>query len=155
MSILRKALPNIKQNYYKDTIFSALERSGVTTEQIDLVIPHGVGLKIIDRYEAKALDEIFDNKDKPFYSAFKPFVGHNLGGSTLLEMIILLLAIKNEIIPPTLNCQEKNKKINIDLETKFIKSSISNAVKTATAFGGFNGAVVLTKFNKLVYLFHY
>ena len=66
----------------------------IDKDQVDLVVPHGVGMKITDNYEANAFNSIFKKKNKPIYSAFKPYVGHNLGGSSLLETVITLLALK-------------------------------------------------------------
>lgn len=144
------SLPAVGKNYYKDTIVRVLNKTKINKQQVDVVIPHGVGIGVADRYEADALGSIFkDNKNRPVYSAFKPYVGHNLGGSALLETVILLLAMKNNILPPLLNCDKKNKKIDLNLLTeKSKKMKINVALKTSSAFAGFDAAILLKRYKR-------
>ncbi len=140
------AFPAVGRKYYVRTINKVLEKLNLSTNEIDLIVPHGVGLKISDQYEAEGLIEIFGKNERPFYSAFKPYIGHNLGASSLLETIILILGIKNQVIPPTLNCENKDKETLINLITDTVSFPINNVIKTVSAFAGFDGVVVLRKF---------
>jgi 3-oxoacyl-(acyl-carrier-protein) synthase len=141
--------PAVGKTYYRDTILKALSRCDISEKEIDLVVPHGAGLKVADQYEADALQEIFKNeKEKPIYSAFKPYVGHNLGGSALLETIILLLTIKNQIIPPTLNFKKNLSSVDINLLSDFSQIPVNVALKTSSAFAGFDAAVLFRKYIK-------
>lgn len=137
-------IPNILSQSYQSAILHAMQNGGFKKSEIDLIVPHGVGMPVTDAFEAKAITEVFGkNTDKPLITAFKPYIGHCLGASALIETIILLLAMQNEVIPPTLSCAELNPKLNLKLVTKSTRLKVKNALKIACGFAGFNGAVVL------------
>jgi 3-oxoacyl-[acyl-carrier-protein] synthase II len=139
-------VPQIGSKSYQKTMITALKRSGLTREDIDLVCPHGVGSGPIDYYEAKAITDVFGpNTSSPLITTFKPYVGHNLGGSALLESAISLLSLHNNIIPETLNCNQTDPRFSIDLVKKQTKKQLNKVMKTCCAFAGFNGAVVFEK----------
>ncbi|MBU2541847.1 MAG: hypothetical protein KJ593_08110 [Candidatus Omnitrophica bacterium] len=139
-------VPQIGGNSYQKAISKALKNSGIDKEKIDFLCPHGVGSQPIDYYEAKAITDVFEtNQKKPLISTFKPYVGHNLGGSALLEAAILLLALKNGIVPATLNYDKPDPKFNISLVKTEIKSKLNIIMKTCCAFAGFNAAAVFKK----------
>ncbi|MCX5686921.1 MAG: beta-ketoacyl synthase N-terminal-like domain-containing protein [Candidatus Omnitrophica bacterium] len=132
-------MPNVTDDFYTRSFQKALDATGVSPSEIDFVNPHGVGMKITDNYEAKTINRIFGKK-QPLISAFKPLVGHNLGGSALLESAISLIAMKNNTIPPTLNCEDQNSALNIVKEAKRV--SIKIAAKMSCGFAGFNGVAL-------------
>jgi 3-oxoacyl-[acyl-carrier-protein] synthase II len=142
--------PRLGSNSYQKAIQQALKNSNVEPGDIDLINPHGVGIRITDLYEAKAINDIFSKHNKkPFVSAFKPYVGHNLGGSALLETIILLLTMQNDLIPPTLNYEDYDAQSNINLVIQPTKSSLNTVMKLSCGFAGYNGAVILKKFTDM------
>lgn len=139
-------LPQIGGTYYQDAIKTALRKSNLDPNEIDLINPHGVALKATDAYEAKAISDIFGrNTQKPFISAFKPYVGHNLGGSAMLEMIILLLSMEKQLIPPVMNCDDVEPKYNIELIRKLTPCSLNATMKLSCGFAGYNAAAVFKK----------
>ena len=139
-------VPQIGSDSYQRAIRSALTNSSLEPENIGLLVPHGVGSGPSDYYEAKAISDVFgENSEKPLISAFKPYVGHNLGGSALLETAILLLAMDNSIIPATLNRDEPDPRCKISLLAKNKKKKIKTAIKTCCAFAGFNAAAVFRR----------
>ena len=137
-------VPNMSEDFYTRSFEKALKVSGVSPEEIDFINPHGVGMKVTDTYEANTINSIFKKK-KPPVSAFKPLVGHNLGGSALIETAISLLAMKNGTIPPTLNCENVNKKLNLDIVKELTKFKLKTIAKMSCGFAGFNGACVFGK----------
>jgi 3-oxoacyl-[acyl-carrier-protein] synthase II len=140
------ALPRIGSTSYQKSIRSALKISGLEPKDIDLVNPHGVALKGTDAYEAKAITDIFGfHAEKPFITALKPYVGHNLGGSSIVESIMLLLAMNENVIPPTLNCNEIEPKYNMELVNELTPSSLNTVVKLSCGFAGYNAAVIFSK----------
>ena len=135
--------PDITNDLYKKMIQKAIKISGINAEKVDLVIPHGVGTNVTDRYEAEAIDEIFGKK--PVITALKPYVGHTLGSTALLETAIMLLGLKNNKIPPTLNSENKDTKLDINLLKNVSDASdVRIAMKTACGFAGFNSACVFS-----------
>ena len=141
------AIPDITGDSYKIAIERAMKTSGVRKEDIDLIIPHGVATQVTDAYEAKAITDIFGkNSKRPLITAFKPYIGHNLGSTVLLETAILLMALENNLIPPTLNCDEVDQKLNIDLVKELTKRKLKIVMKIACGFAGFNAATIFRKF---------
>ena len=140
-------VPNITDDFYTRSFKKALMNSGIDSEEIDFVNPHGVGMKVTDNYEAKTINAVFKQK-KPFISAFKPFIGHNLGGSALLETAIALLSMNNGLIPATLNCENINEKLNLNIIRKNQKAKLNIIAKMSCGFAGFNGVAIFSRYKK-------
>lgn len=139
--------PQIGSDSYQKAITKALKQSNISKDEIELLCPHGVGSQSIDYYESKAITDTFgSNPAKPLITAFKPYIGHNLGASALLEAAILLLSLDNEIVPPTLNSENTNPALNISLVKNKAKKKINIAMKVCCAFAGYNSAVVFKRF---------
>ncbi len=138
--------PQIGSDSYQKAILKALKQSKISKDEIELICPHGVGSHTIDYYESKAITDIFGVKpEKPLITTFKPYVGHNLGGSALLEAAILLLSLKNEMVLPTLNYDNPDPKLNISLVKDKIETKLNTAMKICCAFAGYNSAVVFKR----------
>ena len=137
-------LPQLGSTSYQDAIKQSLKIAGLKPKDIDLINPHGVGIKITDRYEAKAITDIFGENKTPV-TAFKPYVGHNLGGSAILETIILLIAMQKNLIPATLNCASLENKYNIPVVRKSTKKPLKTAMKLSCGFAGYNAAAIFRK----------
>ena len=139
-------VPQLGSSSYQEAIKKAFKQANVISDDIDLLCPHGTGCHAIDYYETKAIEDIFGKQSKkPFITAFKPYVGHNLGASALLETAVLLFALKNNIIPPTLNCDNPDPRFNISLITKQTKAKLATVAKICCAFAGFNAAAIFRK----------
>jgi 3-oxoacyl-[acyl-carrier-protein] synthase II len=140
--------PQIGSDSYQKAILKALKQSGINKAEIDLLVPHGVGSQAIDYYESKAITDVFGvNPEKPLITAFKPYIGHNLGGSALLEAAVLLLSLKNGVVPPTLNCENVNPTFKIEPVKERLETKINAAMKICCAFAGYNSAVVFRRVN--------
>lgn len=138
------ATPQIGSDSYQNAIRKALDQSSITVDEIDLLCPHGVGSKVIDYYESKAITDIFGvNSSKPFMTALKPYIGHNLGGSVLLETAILLLSLQRNLVLPTLNYVEQNSLLRLVPEQK--KAVLKIAMKICCAFAGYNAAAIFKR----------
>lgn len=136
--------PMIGGSFYKEAIETSLDAGQVQREEIDAVCAHGVGTSASDYYEAKAISDVFQGLNTPT-TAFKPYIGHNLGGSTLVELAILLLGLENNLIPPVLNTREMDPKMKINLVQKEIKKELKTVLKTCSAFAGYNASLVFRK----------
>ncbi len=140
--------PQIGSDSYQKAILKAFKQSGVSKDEIELLIPHGVGSQAIDYYESKAITSVFgSNPERPLITTFKPYIGHNLGGSALLETAILLLSLKKKIVLPTLNCLNPDPKFNISLVREKIETELNTVMKICCAFAGYNAAVVFKRLN--------
>jgi len=137
-------VPNLTEDFYTKSFKKALEVTDVKPDEIDFVNPHGVGMKLTDTYEAATINRIFKEK-KPLASAFKPLIGHNLGGSALLETTIALLSLKNNIIPATLNCENPNERLGLNIVRRNTKSELNIIAKMSCGFAGFSGVAIFGK----------
>lgn len=138
--------PQIGSDSYQKAILKALKQSKIGSEEVEMLCPHGVGSQSIDYYESKAITDIFGlNPEKPFITAFKPYIGHNLGASALLETAILLLSLESRTVLPTLNCDNVNPSFNISPVREKIMTEVNTAMKICCAFAGFNSAVVFKR----------
>jgi len=140
-------VPNIADSFYTKSFEKALKVAKIRPDDIDFVNPHGVGMNITDVYEATTINSIFKNK-KPSISAFKPLVGHNLGGSALIETAISLLALENGMIPATLNCRQQNPRVKFPIIRENKKAKIKTIAKMSCGFAGFNGVTIFSKYKK-------
>lgn len=136
--------PDITNDLYKNMIMNAAKFAKVKISDIDLVVPHGVGTKITDAYEAKAICEVFREENrKPVITALKPFIGHTLGSAALLETAIMLIGLKNRKIPPTLNCENVDTKLGIEILKKMKNTeNVKIMMKTACGFAGYDAACI-------------
>jgi len=138
------AIPQIGGTYYQEAITDALDRSNVTKREIDLICAHATGTIAADNYEAQAIMNIFGNFKVPV-TAFKPYVGHTLGGSALLETIILLLAMESNFVPPVLNTINIDSRSKIDLIREERNLKLRVILKLCCAFAGYNAALIFKK----------
>lgn len=138
--------PNVSKNFYRDCIIEALRQSKTKNSEVDLINAHGVATNIIDQYEARAISEVFGyNKQQPLVTAFKPNVGHNLGGCALLELAIALLALQSNMAVAILNHKPVDTKLKLNIVTENISCNMRVLLKTCCGFGGFDAACIFKK----------
>ncbi len=141
-------VPSMENNFLKLSIKNALKASGVTKNEVDLICAHGAGNSLIDRHEAKAITDVFGVYPKsPLITAFKGYIGHTLGASSLLEAAILILCMDKNVVIPALNWEESDSEINFDLIKEKTARKINISLKTCSAFAGFTAASIFRKLN--------
>lgn len=139
-------VPSVANNFYAKAFDLALNNSRIEREEIDLLNPHGAATGISDKHEALTISELFGHyPEKPYISAFKSYVGHNLGGSALMELVILLLSMKENCVPATLNYKEPDPELGIRLVTEHVSANIKTAAKMSSGFGGYNAVGIFRK----------
>lgn len=139
--------PRVDLNYYKKTIINSLAITKLNAHDIDLVVPHGTGIKMIDRFEAQSISEVFNPEEAtPLLTAFKPYVGHNLGGCTLLELSLALLCVNNNCVLPLLDFDEIDRRLGLNFVTQRVPCDVEFFMKTCSAFAGFNAALIFRKY---------
>ncbi len=127
----------------------ALEESGLKKEDIDYINVHGTATPLGDISETKAIIKLFgDHSYKLNISATKSMTGHLLGAAGAIEAIAAILAMNNDLVPPTINQFTADSEIDPGLnltknkaQNRVINSSISNTF----GFGGHNASIVLKK----------
>jgi 3-oxoacyl-(acyl-carrier-protein) synthase len=139
-------LPSRHSTAYLRAMNEALSKSNLEASDIDVLCPHGVSTVIGDVCEADVITRVFGEfPRRPLITAMKGYVGHNLGGSALLETILLLLSMRHGEIPPARNCREPDPKLKLTPVSKWTQCDIRTAMKMATGFAGYHAAVVLKR----------
>ncbi|MFF0718275.1 MULTISPECIES: beta-ketoacyl synthase [unclassified Micromonospora] len=137
----RVSAPHPASANQERSIRRALREAALDPEHVDVVVPHGTGIRMIDTYEARTIRRLWpDQTRQPVCLPLKPYVGHNLGGSSLLETALLLKAMAERRLPGTPGATPAH---GLDLPTDWTSTHIRYAVKSAVGFGGFYGAIVL------------
>lgn len=133
---------------------AALEDAGLKPEDIDYINVHGTSTPVGDISEVKAIKNVFgDAAYKLNISSTKSMTGHLLGAAGAVEAMITVLAVKNDIVPPTINHNEDDKDEEIDYNLNFTfnkaqKRTVRAAISNTFGFGGHNACVVFKKFTE-------
>ncbi|TYS60615.1 beta-ketoacyl synthase [Bacillus infantis] len=133
-------LPDVTSNKYSKTIQRALVNFD---GDIDLLIPHGAGIPLWDKYESNEIQKAFNNLHLPTTTALKGYFGHTLGANSLLELCVGIQAMLTHTVPPVINHSHSDPNINLPLEDKIAKKQINSVLKTVSAYGGFNAATII------------
>ncbi len=128
----------------------ALEDGGIVPEQVDYINAHGTSTTLNDLYETKAIKEVFQEHAKVIsVSSTKSMTGHMLGAAGGVEAIFSLLAIKEGIIPPTINYETPDEELDLDYVPNTAKKVEVNAVlSNSLGFGGHNASLLFKKFTE-------
>ena len=123
----------------------ALNKAGINIDQVDYVNAHGTSTPLGDEIELNAVKRLFGNAAEGLsMSSTKSSIGHLLGAAGSVETIFSILAINNNVVPPTLNLEDPSDGCDLDLvplEPKERKVSI--AMSNSFGFGGTNATLVV------------
>ncbi|MCR4617963.1 MAG: beta-ketoacyl-ACP synthase II [Lachnospiraceae bacterium] len=128
-------------------IKAAVAESGITDDDEIYVNAHGTGTHLNDAMETKALKKVFGDKAYDLHiSSTKSMTGHMMGATGAVEAIASVLALKEGIIPPTINYLEKDEECDLNYTpNKAVKADIKYAISTSLGFGGHNACVGFKK----------
>lgn len=129
----------------------ALKDAGIAPGEVDYINTHGTSTPLGDVAELKAIATIFgENAWRMNISATKSMTGHLLGAAGAVEAIATLLAIKNGVIPPTINHFTDDPEVDPRFNLTFNKAQVREvraAISNTFGFGGHNAAVVMRKYS--------
>lgn len=131
---------------------NALEDAGLAPDAIDYINVHGTSTPIGDLSEVKAIKHVFgEHAYKLNISSTKSMTGHLLGAAGALEALASVLAVKNDIVPPTINHAEGDDDPEIDYKLNFTfnkaqKRTVRAALSNTFGFGGHNASLIVKKF---------
>jgi len=125
---------------------AAIKRAGLKTSDIDYVNAHGTSTPLGDEIELGAVKRLFgEDAYKLSMSSTKSSIGHLLGAAGSVEAIFSVLAIRDQIAPPTLNLEDPSDGCDIDLvPLKAKKRPIRHALSNSFGFGGTNASLVFS-----------
>ena len=127
-----------------------LEDAGLKADEIDYINLHGTSTGLGDIAEPKAVINVFgEHAYKLSLSSTKSMTGHLLGATGAVEAVASIMAIKNGVIPPTINHFELDPNIDPKLDftfNKFKKREVRAALSNTFGFGGHNASIIFKKF---------
>ena len=126
---------------------AALKRASIGVSDIDYVNAHGTSTPMGDEIELGAVERLFGNAaGKLAMSSTKSAIGHLLGAAGAVEAIFCVLAIRDNIAPPTLNLDNPSVETAIDLVPHTAKKrEINTVLSNSFGFGGTNASLILRK----------
>ena len=133
-----------------NVMLNCIRDSGLSYKDVDLINMHGTSTSLGDKAEAKAVKAVF--KDHAYnlnINSTKSMTGHLLGAAGAVEAISCVLAINNDIVPPTINHFNEDPEIDNKLNFTFNKAQkrkVSVAMSNTFGFGGHNACVLLKEF---------
>ncbi|HYG51808.1 MAG TPA: beta-ketoacyl-[acyl-carrier-protein] synthase II, partial [Flavobacteriales bacterium] len=135
----------------RNVMMAALSDAGMKPEDIDYINVHGTSTPLGDVAELKAIKEAFgDHAFKLNISSTKSMTGHLLGAAGAIEAIAGILAVKNDIVPPTINHFTDDPEIDPRFNLTFNKAqkrTVNAALSNTFGFGGHNASVIVKKYN--------
>ena len=126
----------------------ALLDGNVSYKEVDYINAHGTSTYYNDKLETLAIKKAFkEHAYKLNISSTKSMTGHLLGGAASIEAIATILAIKEGIIPPTINYEDPDEECYLNYTpNKAVKRDIEYAMSNSLGFGGHNGTILFKKF---------
>ncbi|QRE76012.1 beta-ketoacyl-ACP synthase II [Methylobacterium aquaticum] len=125
---------------------AAVKRAGITPSEIDYINAHGTSTPLGDELELKAVERLLGNATDVAMSSTKSATGHLLGAAGAIEAIFSVLAIRDGVVPPTLNLDNPSVETAIDLVPhKAQKRKVDIALSNSFGFGGTNASLILRR----------
>lgn len=131
---------------------NALEDAELKPEDIDYINVHGTSTPVGDISEVKAIQAVFgEHAYELNISSTKSMTGHLLGAAGALEAMVSVLAVKNDVVPPTINHEEGDDDPEIDYKLNFTfnkaqQRTVRAALSNTFGFGGHNACVIFKKY---------
>ena len=126
----------------------AIADGGLQPEDIDYINAHGTSTDYNDKYETMAIKEVFgEHAYELAVSSTKSMTGHPLGAAGGIEAIFTVLALKDGILPPTINYETEDPECDLDyVPNEARKKNIHVAISNSLGFGGHNATIMFKKY---------
>ena len=130
----------------RNTMKLCLDDAGISTEDIDLINANGNSDKFSDLIEAKAIKELLKKKGEevPVHTV-KSTLGESYGASGAAQTASALLSIKNSLVPPTINCEEKDPECNLNIVNEKLEKEVNTVLINSFDLSGNNSCLVVKK----------
>ncbi len=126
---------------------AAIKRAGLDAHNIDYVNAHGTSTPLGDEIELGAVTRLLEGASNVSMSSTKSAIGHLLGAAGAVEAIFSVLAIRDQIVPPTINLDNPSIKTKLDLVPHVArKRKVETVLSNSFGFGGTNASLIFKKF---------
>ena len=131
-------------------IRQALEEAGYTSDDVLYINAHGTGTALNDVSETTAFKiALGEDAYKAHISSIKGSTGHLLGAAGAAEAVAAILALKEGVVPPTINLDEKDPECDLDYTPNVpVKADLTIAISDSLGFGGHNGCIAFRKYGR-------
>ncbi len=124
---------------------AALADADLTPGDIDYVSAHGTGTTQNDQVETRAIKVVFGDDCKVPVSSAKSMLGHLIAAAGATELITCILAIRDQVLPPTINLHHPDPECDLDyVPNEPRKADVSICMSNSMGFGGQNNTLILT-----------
>jgi len=131
----------------------ALDDAGLKADKVDYINAHGTSTPLGDVAETLAIKRVFGDyaKDGLIVSSTKSMTGHMLGATGAVEAIVSLMALKNKIIPPTMNLDEPDEQCDLDYTPNKARQveKLEVAMSNSFGFGGHNASLIFRAYSNI------
>lgn len=127
---------------------AALQDAGINPDEVDYINAHGTSTQLGDRAESDAIKTCFgEAAHQVAISSTKSMTGHLLGAAGGVEAIFCLLAIRDSVVPPTINLENPSPGCDLDYVPHTARDMpVTTALSNSFGFGGTNGSLVFSRF---------
>jgi 3-oxoacyl-[acyl-carrier-protein] synthase II len=127
---------------------AAIKRAGISTADLDYINAHGTSTPLGDELELGAVQKLVGNSaGRMSMSSTKSCVGHLLGAAGAVEAIFSILAIRDRVVPPTINLDNPSVETPIDLVPhQARKRDVDIALSNSFGFGGTNASLIFRRY---------
>ena len=128
---------------------NAMKEAGVTPAEVDYINAHGTGTALNDVAETAAFKlALGDDAYKAHISSIKGSIGHLLGAAGAAEAVATVLALKNGVVPPTINLDDIEPECDLNYTPNVpVEAPLTIAISDSLGFGGHNGCIAFRKYN--------
>jgi 3-oxoacyl-(acyl-carrier-protein) synthase len=124
---------------------AAIDRSGLSPDDVDFVNAHGTGTKQNDVAESKVIHEIFGKRRVPV-SSMKSMLGHCMGAASALEAIGCVYTLQTGVYPPTIGYASPDPECDLDVVANVARRGKADVVvNNSLAFGGYNAVALFAR----------
>jgi len=129
----------------KRSMLMALEKAGLAPADIDYINAHGTSTPVGDLAETNAIKGVFGS-DAPLVSSTKSMMGHMLGGAGAAEAVACVMAMENDLVPPTINLTDPDPECDLDYVPLTARATkLSACMSNSFGFGGHNATLVFAR----------
>lgn len=124
----------------------AIKEAGITPDEVDYINAHGTSTEFNDLYETKAIKAVFGEDTKVAVSSTKSMMGHLLGAAGGVEAIVIVKAVEEDFVPPTIGYEVPDEACDLDyVPNEGRHQKVRYAMSNSLGFGGHNATLIVKK----------